>query len=246
MDPREAPAVVSFSLVVPAYNEERLLPRLLDSIAEARRRSSLAVEVVVADNASTDGTAAVARERGARVVRVAKRSIGAARNGGARAASGGWLGFVDADSRLHPETFPAIETALSDPCVIGGATGLTPERMSPGIAAAWWACLPLVRLLGLDSGVVFCRREDFEALGGFDEDKLVAEDVSFLLALKRRGSGRRQRFVRLAQVPALFSTRKFDEHGDWFFLPTAVRLAWLKAMGSPRAEGVIRRYWYTR
>jgi len=125
-------------------------------------------------------------------------------------------------------------------------TRIVAPQIKTGIAAAWGACLPLVRLLGLDSGVVFCRRQDFEALGGFDEDKLVAEDVDFLLALKRRGARRGERFVRLAGVPALFSTRKFDEHGDWFFLPTAARLAWLRLVGSPRAEGVIRRYWYTR
>ena len=66
------------------------------------------------------------------------------------------------------------------------------------------------------------------------------------LALKKLGARCGERFVRLRGVPALFSTRKFDEHGDWFFLPTAARIAWLRATGSSRAESLIRRYWYTR
>ena len=38
-----------------------------------------------------------------------------------------------------------------------------------------------------DTGVVFCRREDFAAIGGYDESRLFAEDVAFLLALRRHG-----------------------------------------------------------
>ena len=71
-----------FSVIIPAYNEEKLLPRLLDSIAVARKSYSggaNAVEVIVADNDSTDRTAAVAAEHGAKVLRVTKRRIAAAR-----------------------------------------------------------------------------------------------------------------------------------------------------------------------
>lgn len=66
------------TLVVPARNEASLLPRLLDTVEDARRRYSRgreAIEVVVADNASTDGTDAIARDRGCRVVRVEERCI---------------------------------------------------------------------------------------------------------------------------------------------------------------------------
>ena|SRR6266536_3541749 len=71
-------AQIRFSVVIPAFNEEAFLPRLLDSIAVAKAQYSGgagAIEVIVADNDSTDRTAQVAAERGARVVHVAKRRI---------------------------------------------------------------------------------------------------------------------------------------------------------------------------
>ena len=61
------------SLVIPAYNEARLLPRLLDSVDAARSRYKGSVQVIVADNASTDKTAAIAAARGCEVARVEKR-----------------------------------------------------------------------------------------------------------------------------------------------------------------------------
>ena len=105
------------TLVIPAHNEEALLPRLLDTVDIARARYCFgagAIDVIVADNASTDRTAEIAAARGCRVVPVAKRAIAAARNGGAAEASSPILAFVDADMQIHPETFNAIEHALAE------------------------------------------------------------------------------------------------------------------------------------
>jgi glycosyltransferase involved in cell wall biosynthesis len=89
--------MIRFSLVIPAHNERELLPRLLDSVDEARarfREGEGGIEVIVVDNASTDGTGDLAAERGCIVVPVANRLIAAARNGGAHAARGEVLCFV--------------------------------------------------------------------------------------------------------------------------------------------------------
>src|SRR5262245_59938473 len=97
-----------FSVIIPAYNEEQFLPRLLTSINTARDNYSGGrheIEVIVGDNDSTDATAEVANAYGARVAHVRKRRIGAARNGAARLASGEILCFIDADSAIHPHTF---------------------------------------------------------------------------------------------------------------------------------------------
>ena len=236
-----------FSLVIPAYNEERCLPRLLDSVDLARRRyrgGQGAIEVIVADNASTDRTAAIARERGCGVVGVEKRAIAAARNGGARLALGEILAFTDADMRIHPGTFDAIDDVLSTGRVVGGATGTTIERWSPGIALTFAMMVPMVWLTGMDTGVVFCRREDFEAIGGYDESRRVAEDVAFLMALRRLGRTRGQRLARATTAKTVASARKFDEYGDWHYFLLMPRLA-IKLLVDPRASGAFaEQYWY--
>jgi len=239
--------VPRMSLVIPAYNEERVLPRLLDSVEAAARRyahGAAAVQVIVANNASTDRTAELARERGCDVVPVAKRSIAAARNAGFAAARGEIVGFVDADMQIHPGTFDAIETALASDRIVGGATGCTLDRWSLGLAVTYALFIPMVWLTRFDTGVVFCRRRDFEATGGYDESLRVAEDVALLFALRRVGRKQGKRLTRLRHVKAVASTRKFDEYGDWHYLTTIPRLAVGLVVRRPALLEEIERYWY--
>lgn len=208
--------------MIPAHNEATLLPRLLDTVETARARyryGSEAIEVIVADNASTDTTAAIARSRGCRVVFVERRVISASRNGGAAVASGPILCFVDADNRIHPETFNEIERVMTTGRVIAGATGARPERWSAGIAVSWWLVLtPIMLVTRMDTGVTFCGRDDFAAIGGYNEQLLLAEDVQLLLDLKRRGRASGRRLARMRGVQVIWSMRKFDKWGDWHYL----------------------------
>lgn len=236
-----------YSVVIPAYNEERYLPRLLTSLHAARTfyaGGPQAIEVIVADNASKDGTAAVARQHGCRVIPVEKRCIAAARNGGAAAASGEVLAFIDADSQLHPDVFNAIDGVLATGNVIGGATGIRFERNSPGIRAMSAMLSCMASLFGVPrtyAGLVFCRRADFELLGGYDDQLLFAEDADFLWKLLQLARSRRQTLNRRRIAPALFSLRKFDEHGDWHYFTFPLRIAW-EALH--RRTDAARRYWY--
>jgi glycosyltransferase involved in cell wall biosynthesis len=233
-----------FSLIVPAYNEERLLGRLLDSVDAARATygGGDAVELIVADNASTDRTAVIAATRGCRVVAVEKRVIAAARNAGARAARGEFLAFVDADAQVHPGTFVEIDRALADPRVVARATGACLERWSIGIAFTYAMIVPIVFVTGMDTGVTFCRKEDFEAIGGYDESRLVAEDVTFLWALRRLGKTRGQRLARATRAKIVASTRKFDEFGDWHFFSVAIEA--LRHLMRRDLTRFTDRYWY--
>lgn len=238
-----------FSIIIPAYNEERFLPRLLASIYVARAKYGGEVEVIVADNSSTDLTAHVAESMGAKLVTVRKRCIAAARNGGARAASGEILCFIDADSAIHIDTFTRIDAAMRDPAVIAGATGVYLERLSLPLALVYCLMVPFMWLTKFDTGVVFCRRGDFAAIVGYDESLLVAEDVNFLWALKKRGRKLGQHLIRLSDVRALGSTRKFDEHGDWHYfalLGSVVRhiLHHGFALRSEEQSPEISNYWY--
>ena len=202
------------------------------------------MEVIVADNCSTDRTAEVAAARGARVVTVAKRRIAAARNGGGHAACGEIVCFIDADSALHPQTFNAIDQTMSTGRFVGGATGIRLERKSLGLLGAYCGCMTLVLIVGIDTGVVFCRREDFAAVGGYDESRLYAEDVLFPLALRRLGRTRNQRLTRLPKVKALGCTRKFDQFGDWHYFWMMSHVFKSLVTGNWNDEQLAERYWY--
>ncbi len=240
-----------FSLIIPAYNEAGYLPSLLDSVDIARsnyRGGRDAIEVLVCDNNSTDGTAELARERGCRVIGVAPRIIAAVRNAGAVAAQGDILAFLDADSLIHPNTFNVIAEAMGTGQYIGGATGISMDRMSLGIAATVLLFLPLVWMTGMDTGVVFCRRDDFNQLGGYDERRIFAEDADFLWRLRSYGRslGRSasKNLVRLKGAKAITSARKFDQHGDWHYFPLMVRALIALLFCSSRYELFTRNYWY--
>ncbi len=233
--------------MIPAFNEELLLPGLLETIAAARERyrhGADAVQVIVADNASTDSTAAIAERNGCEVVTVEERRIAIVRNGGARQAVGEILSFVDADTRIHPETFNAIEDALDAGKVVGGATGVRLDHWSPGIAATYALYMPFVWILRMDTGVVFCRRTDFEAVGGYDERRAFGEDVQLLVDLRRVGRKRGQRLTRLTKVKAVASTRKFDTHGDWHYFTEVIRLLPLILWSPKSSSAFAERYWY--
>jgi len=238
---------MKFSVIIPAHNEEKYLPRLLESIEVARSNYSRGrdqVEVIVANNQSTDRTAEVAEAHGARVVNVEKRRIAAARNGGARAAGGKILCFIDADSALHPRTFDAIDRAMLSGRYVWGVTGAVLERKSFALMVTYCVAIPLVLLTGLDTGLSFCRREDFETVGGYDESRLYGEDVILPLALRRLGRQRGQRTIRLTQVKALACTRKFDQFGDWHYFWMLAHAFKSLITWNWHDEELAERYWY--
>jgi glycosyltransferase involved in cell wall biosynthesis len=236
-----------FSLVIPAYNEAAFLPALLDSVDVARAQyvsGPVAIEVIVSNNMSTDQTADIAAARGCRVAQVEKRLIAAARNGGAAIAQGEIMCFIDADSRIHPQTFNAIDAALADGRLIVGTTGLNPDRWSLGIALTWLIATIMTFFARVDAGVVFCRRADFVTVGGYDESLEYAEDIKILVELKRLGRSRNQRFGRADGAKAITSTRKFDKHGDWHYFTKMPRVAFWMLINKTRVKRFTNQYWY--
>ncbi|MFN0008388.1 MAG: glycosyltransferase [Planctomycetota bacterium] len=195
------------SFVVPAYNEERVLGATLDAIGAAARACGEAFEIVVADDASTDGTADVARRHGAQVVPVHHRQISRTRNSGARAARGEILVFVDADTRIDGAVLRAALAALRSGAVGGGAEVRFDGRVPWYGRSFAWAVLAFARMARLASGCfVFCTREAFEAVGGFDESLFGAEEWALSRALARKGR------VVILREPVTTSGRKLRTH----------------------------------
>jgi peptidoglycan-N-acetylglucosamine deacetylase len=106
------------SIVIPALNEELFLPKCIASIKSQNWRGEY--ELIVVDNGSTDGTAKVAKEYGARVVCCPQRGVAYARQAGAEAARGEIIVQADADTLYPPDWLTKIDNDFSrDPKVIG-------------------------------------------------------------------------------------------------------------------------------
>jgi glycosyltransferase involved in cell wall biosynthesis len=115
------PNCTSVSFIIPAHNEEQLLGRTLSAIAAVVRSLKEPVEVIVVDDASTDGTVAIASAHRARVISVQCRHISAARNAGARVANGEMLVFVDADTVVNSAAVRSAIAAMRAGAVGGGS-----------------------------------------------------------------------------------------------------------------------------
>jgi glycosyltransferase involved in cell wall biosynthesis len=209
------------SFVIPAHNEAALIGRTLATVHEAGRAAGEAYEVIVVDDASTDGTGALAREHGARVINVNFRRIAATRNAGGRAASGETLFFVDADTMVSVRAVRAAVRALRNGAVGGGAAvrfdGPVPLYATILERVVLPLLLPLLRMA--PGCFLFCTRRAYLAAGGFDESLAWSEEVVFANRLKRQG-----RFVLLREC-VITSGRKVRAYSAWELLQVAVRLA---------------------
>ncbi len=229
------------SVIVPAHNEAELLPRCLSSIARAQSNLNSPVEVVVVANRCTDATAEIAHFQGAMVVDDQSRNIATVRNAGVRASSGRFVVTIDADNIVAPNALSAVHSQLATGHVVGGGTAFQPERRSLGINATYAITLALTRLARVSGVMFWCTREDFEAIGGFNESLSVGEDVDFARRLRRLGRASGRKFVTLNDAPVTISTRKFDRFGDWHMFKMAGELpAILRSLRGRDTEWVDR------
>lgn len=204
--------LVELSVVVPAHNEERFLPACLEALHASLAACGAGSEIIVADDASTDRTAGIARDAGARVVRSGARNIAATRNAGAAAAAGRWLAFVDADTQVNGPLLSAAVSALRTGSVSGGGARLSYD--AGGIPAFVMAeCWNLVtRVADWAAGsFLFCRAEGFRAIRGFDSRIFASEEIDFSQRLGRWGRARGMRFVTLRDHAYVTSIRKAEE-----------------------------------
>jgi glycosyltransferase involved in cell wall biosynthesis len=217
------------SIVIPAYNEEALLPATLARLREALAGLPAAAEVVVCDNNSTDATARIAEAAGARVVFEPVNQISRARNAGAAAARGRHLVFVDADTEVSAgllrKAFDALESGLA----CGGGSTIVFEG-DRGKLLRWlcdrWNALG-VRFRLAAGSFLFARRDAFLAVGGFSEKVYASEEIWLSRALRRWGRANGLEFVILQGHPVLTSGRKADWYPGPALLATALLVLFL-------------------
>ena len=203
---------MKISIVIPAFNEEELLPATLASVraaAKAFEARGWATETIVCDNNSTDRTADIARADGATVVFEAVNQIGRARNAGAARASGDWLVFVDADSRPSPELFAETAAAIAaGQCLAGGCTvRVDTPRLAVRFFVSLWNGVS--RICGWAAGsFMFCEASAFRQIGGISQEIYAAEDIDLFRRLKRLARERGRTIAILHRHPLATSDRK--------------------------------------
>jgi len=203
---------MKISIVVPAFNEERLLGESLariKSAAGAFEKIGWATELIVCDNNSTDRTAEIARAAGATVVFEPVNQIARARNSGAAAASGDWLVFVDADSHPSAELFADVAKEIqSGKCLAGGATIRLDQKylVAELIAPIWNVASRWRRLLA--GAFIFIEAAAFRKVGGFSNQLFVGEELELSQRLKKLSKETGKRIVILHRHPLVTSARK--------------------------------------
>ena len=203
---------IALSVVIPTLDAAGTLDRLLEELAHARAEG-LALEVVVADGGSADGTVFCAHRHGARVI-AGPSGRGTQLAAGADAARGAWLFFLHADTRPglgwteaarrfmaapeNTEHAAAFRIALDDP---------TPQARRIEALVAW-RC----RVFGLaygDQGLLISRAR-YRALGGYAPVP-VMEDVDLVRRIGRA-------HLILLDVPAVTSAARYRRDG-WILRP---------------------------
>jgi glycosyltransferase involved in cell wall biosynthesis len=203
---------VKISIVIPAFNEERLLGESLAQIksaAGAFTQRGWEVELIVCDNNSTDRTAEIARAAGAIVVFEPINQIARARNSGAAAATGDWLVFVDADSHPSAELLADVaEQIVSGKCLAGGATIRLDEKyfIANLITWTWNRASRILKLLA--GSFIFCDAAAFRKIGGFSHELFAAEELELSKRLKKLTRETGRRIVILHRHPLVTSARK--------------------------------------
>jgi glycosyltransferase involved in cell wall biosynthesis len=203
---------VKISVIVPAFNEERLLPATLRAIRAALAAFDArgwASELIVCDNNSSDCTAEIARAEGAAVVFEPFNQIARARNTGAAQASGDWLVFVDADSQPSRGLFEDAAAEIADGrCLAGGSTvALDTDRAVARLFVRLWNALSRVCRWGAGS-FIFCESAAFREAGGFSQTLYAGEEIDLFKRLKRLARRRGRTIAILHRHPLATSGRK--------------------------------------
>jgi glycosyltransferase involved in cell wall biosynthesis len=198
------------SIIIPTFNEEEYLPRLLESI---RRQTYRDYEIIVADNNSEDKTRAIAESFGARVSPGGNHP-GKGRNRGAEVAKGDIYLFLDADVILEPEAWLAEKLAEFErrqldvaSCTIKPLGGSALDKFSHDVYNVYLRATQFI----MEHGGGFClfaRKAAHDRVHGFDETITIAEDHDYVRRIAKTG-----KFRVLSGPGIAVSVRRFERDG---------------------------------
>lgn len=186
------------SLIIPAYQAEKVLPTCLQAVCES---SELSHELIVVDDHSTDGTVRIAVSYGAQVLKTETHAgPAAARNVGARRASGDVLLFVDSDVVIRPDTLMRVSSHFSMDDSVAAVFGSYDDEPTEKDLVSQYKNLQHhfvhqnsnVDATTFWTGCGAVRREVFLEVGGFDEVRYSSPSIEDIeLGYRIRGKGYR-------------------------------------------------------
>jgi glycosyltransferase involved in cell wall biosynthesis len=221
---------MKISVVVPAFNEEKLIAATLASIRAAMTsltERGWESELIVCDNNSKDRTAELARVAGAIVVFEPQNQIGRARNKGAEMATGEWLIFVDADSHPSRELFADVAEAIaSGKFLYGGSTvKLDGSYIMIGMGVRLWNTISRIAKYAAGS-FIFCETAAFRKIGGFDNNLFATEEIDLSKRLHALARQNGKRATILHKHPLVTSARKVHLYSTSQHLKFIFRTVW--------------------
>ncbi|TVQ67297.1 MAG: glycosyltransferase [Balneolaceae bacterium] len=192
------------SVIIPAYNESDSIWELVHYLEDAG--SERIEEILVVDGGSTDGTAEVAKEAGARVIHSPRKGRAAQMNSGAAVAKGGILYFLHADTR-PPRQFDRLILSELEKGTAAGCFRLRFDDPHPLLR--WYSVFTRLKtvLVRFGDQSLFVRKKLFLNIGGFREELLVMEDQEVIRRIKKEG-----RFSVLKES-VITSARTYRENG---------------------------------
>ncbi len=178
---------IDYPIIIPAYDEEDYLPATLTALNDAMSPLNLNGEIIVVDNNSSDKTAKIATARGAQVIFEKINHISRARNAGARRAEGRYLIFVDADTLVSHALLQQALANLESRQIIGGGArviGDKPLHFSMRLLLSFWDFIS-IHTCTASGSFIYCRRDAFESIDGFNEDVYASEEIWLSRKIKK-------------------------------------------------------------
>ncbi len=204
---------MKISIIIPVYNEEKLIDNTLKSIMKAKKnfesRPGNFLEVVIVDNNSTDRSVEICKKYEVTIVSEKIHNIAKVRNTGAKHATGDILCFLDADSEVSTNIFLLIKEKMLSNKYIGGGTTFKLDKNNLIFRLIFVASVFMTHLFGLSGVLIYVKKEDFIKIGGFNEEYYAAEDIDFVIKMKKYGKKSRKKYSNIYRGYVITSSRKF-------------------------------------
>lgn len=201
------------SLIIPAYNEELLIEKMLVSVMKAKkefeRTEKNVLEVIIVDNNSQDKTVEIVKKHDVIVVHEEVHNIARVRNAGARYATGEILCFLDADSEISTNMFNLINKYMLTNKYVGGGTKFKLDRRNLTFSLVFVASVLATHIIGLSGVMIYTKKDFFDKIGGFNERFYAAEDIDFVLRLRELGKQKGLKYCNIYRGYVVTSSRKF-------------------------------------